>query len=742
METSVARRRRELAVPRVPGLTLLALCLLVAAATVLYLHFALRVALFQNDEQLYLEEARYVAAHFPAGLFQSGVWPRGPQRLDAWLMAIPFALTRGPRAFELAHVLQAALFASTAFPAFLLARRTGLGTAGSLFAAALSVAVPWASVSTSYLAECAAYPAYAWVLYASWVAIERPSLRVELLLVVALAAAVLSRTAMLTLIPLAPLAALWQEWRYGLPGASLRVRARELAPRMWARHRVLSILIVLGLLALVLDGLGALPGRGLGAATGGYGVPHLAGAGLLVRYREYLSRMAVGTGFLALMLALPWLVTTLLRPARRGAHATAVVCLLGLLAMLVALLNAGPDERYLVYAAVPLAVLTSASLFDAFRGARWTLGHSVATLLCAAGVIALILAAVWPPTSNPYDFFAYPAAIFYQRVVLEHFGSGNVPLLHSSTLLVVLVLGAIAVAWTAVRASGVGVRPAAGALAVVILAACLIELLYGLRKFTDQVGAKGPYAAQRSWVDARVPAGAQVGALALSLGETPAYTPVWRETEFWNTSVSKDVLVPSAGALPLPLGSEVLQLHIAPNGLLRARRGVEGSMQRPVPRYLLVPQQGTNSLALNGRMIGVSSYLPLELVQLYSPPSVRWSMSGESPEGFIAPGQPVVATAYPVALRAGGASCASFSLFAPPGYAGRLPYRIASGPHVAQGGLLAGQTLPVKEPLDVISGTGGPTAKITVLFGSARSAAPGAPPPEARLAFFEAGPCR
>ncbi|HXB16053.1 MAG TPA: hypothetical protein VNV44_09965 [Solirubrobacteraceae bacterium] len=731
MESSTVRRRRVLA-PSLPALCpdIAALIVLIAAATVVYLIYGLRVGLFQNDEQQYMEQARYVATHFPSGLFASGVYPRGPQRLDAWLMAIPFAISRGPKAFELAHALQALLFASTALPVFLLGARAGLGRAGSVFAATLSLAVPWAIVSTSYLAEPAAYPAYAWVLYLSWMVVERPSLGREVLLVVAVAAAALARTQLLTLIPLAPLAALVQEWRYGLPGAPLGARARDLGPRMWRRHPLITVVIVLGVAALLADTLGLLPGRGLSAAAGGYGVPRFAGADVLVRYRDFGSRVVVGTGFLTLMLALPWMLVNLVRPRTPAAHVTALVCLLGLLALVATLLNAGPDERYLVYSAVPLSVLACASLAEAWQGVRWTRSAAALTLASAAGAIALIAAAPWPALTNVYDYFAYPGAIFYQRAILEHFGS-----LHSSvTLLVALVLGAIALAWTTLRYRGIAVRQAVVVLAAAILAVCLVELVYGLRKFTQAVG--GPHAAQRSWVDASVPAGAQVGALAVSLGETLAYTPVWRETEFWNTSVTKDVLVPKAGALPLPLGSEVLQLQIHPNGRLTARRGIEGHTVRAVPRYMLVPQQGTNRLALNGKLIGVSSYLPLELVRLDSPPAIRWSMRGTDPEGFITPGRPVVATAYPPALTGTSRSCASFSLLAPPGYSGRLRFTVSSGSHVlASGGLLAGQTLPIKEPVHAAPGS---SATVSVTFARRRNEAV---PVKPRIAFFEAGPC-
>lgn len=730
----VAIRRRELA----------ALALLILLAAGLSLHFGLKVAFFQNDEQQYMELARYVAAHFPDALWQGGIYPRGPQRLDPWLLAIPFGFARGPGAFEAGHVIQALLFASTALPVFLLARRADLGALASLFAACLSAVVPWAIVSTSFLAESAAYPAFAWVLFATWAVMEAPSLRREALLVLAVLVAVLARTAMLALIPLAPLAVLWQEWRLGLAGSPLRARPRLLAARMWARYRIVSVAIVLGALTLVLALAGALPGRGLAFAAGGYGLPQIEPlSGLLVRYRDYGSRLAVGTGFLALTVGLPWLVLALVRPVRERAHALAVVCLLSILAVMATLLNTGPDERYIVYAAVPVSLMAAAGLVEVRRSRRRSVAEAALALAATGGVIALILATTWPPASSAYDYFAYPSAIFYQRAILERFGHGAVPLLHSSPgTAAAIVLALVALAWAAARVSGVMARWAAGALGAAILGVCLLQLVYNEKKFTDQVGALGPYADQRSWVDEHVPSGAQVGALALSMGGLPGYVAIWRDAEFWNASITKDVYFTAPGTLPLPMGSEQMRLSIDPaSGALTAMGGEDLLHSKPVPRYLVVPRQGTNVVGAEGTVVAVSSYAPLELVRLVGTPRLRWTMAGTTPEGFVAPGQAAVATVFPAALPGGTRSCASFSLITLPGYTGRIPFRITSGPHVVRtGGIAAGETIAVKEPLYPSPGTAGPEATISALMLPGGREPTGVPP-EVKLAFFEVAPC-
>ncbi len=371
-------------------------------------------------------------------------------------MAIPFSFARGPDAYEIAHGLQAVMFASAALPVFLLARRTGLTVLWSMLAAALSIVVPWAVVATSYLAESAAYPAYAWVLYTSWMAVVHPSRGREALVLLALLAAVLSRTAMLALVPLLPLAALWQEWRWGLPDSSRGERARRLPGRIATRHPLSGAMIVIGVLSLIADRLGLLPGRGLGALSGGYGLPQLESfTATLDRFRQYLARAAVGTGFLSVVVALPWTLATLFRPRDRERHATAVLCTLGVGAILLSLLQAGADERYIAYLAVPISIAAAAALSDLVlvRPGRRAQAGIVAG---AAVVIALVTSADWPALASPYDFFTYPSAIFYQRVLLLHAVNLHLALLHPSgeALIAAAVLLAVLAFLVAIRVRG------------------------------------------------------------------------------------------------------------------------------------------------------------------------------------------------------------------------------------------------------------------------------------------------
>ena len=723
---------------------LLLLAALVALVTALYTIYALKVGNFQNDEEQYLQLARYVAAHFPGALWDSAIYPRGLQRLDPIILALPFALARGPDAYQLAHLIQCLLFASTAIPVFLLARRAGLVLAAALFAATLSVIVPWGVTATSFLTESAAYPAYAWLLYATWMLILAPSRRREWLALLALLVAALSRTALLALVPVLPLAVLWHELGWGLTGKPWSKRLRELPARLWERYGLLSVLSVLAILALGADRLGLLPGRGLAAFAGDYGLPQLDSLGnMLARYRDYLARMAVGTGLLALALGLPWAVAALLRPRSAARHATAVVCTLGLGAILLSLVRAGPDERYVLYAAVPISLCAAASLAEAATHTRPRRSYALGVLTGAVAVCALIAATTWPAPVNPYDFFTYPAGVFYQRVLLARASTLDLRLIHPTPG--ELVEGSIlilALVWALAASRGARVaRVGAALMGVGLLSFSATQTLYTLRKYTSGAGAAtGPNASARSWVDEHVPAGARVGALALSMGATADYLPIWRATEFWNTTVHVDAYFGGPGALPLPLGSEGLNLHVDPRtGLLHGY--LNNITPVPTPRYLLVPEQGTNEYGLHGEVVATSSYLPLLLVKLNGLARIDWAVQGTSVEGFLAPAQPATATVYEAALASGRTRCATFSLIAPPSFKGSWPYEVQSGERtLARGKLVALQTALVIVPLLPRRTSAGTTATLTVHVHGSVAFATGQTV-SAKLAFFTVADC-
>jgi hypothetical protein len=688
------------------------LTVIVAVATAVYSYYALRVGTFQLDESLYLHEARFVAANFPGGLFQSAYFPRGLQRLDQFALAIPFLFARGPAAFQIDRVIQCLLFASAAVPTFLLARRAGFGRLASQLAALLSIVVPWAVVSTSFLTESAAYPTYAWSLYAVWTAIVRPSPPREAFALLTIALAMFSRTAMIALAPMLPLAVLWQELRWDVSGAGLRQRARSLPTRLWQGHPLVSAATGAAVAFYLAARLSLLPSA-LGTLTGEYGVPHVGSVlPLLERYEYFLSRGVVGTGLVAFAIGLPWLALTIIRPRDGARHALAVVCLLGLSCLLLSLIPAGPDERYVAYAAVPIALLFVAGL-----SSRPGLG----VLAGAAAVDLLIESVTWPSLANLYDYFTYPAAIFYQRVALGRVSTLGVPLIHlSSERLVQAGVLMVTLCWVLAGRRPRLIRPVGATLGVGVLALCAAQTYYSLHRYIRGAGA-GTDAAERSWIDRNVPAGKHVALVPVSLGLSSDFTPIWETAEMWNTSVnSAAYFVGNApgspiehGRTPQPLGSNVLFLKV--NEASGRVSAIEAGTYRSVAlRYVLVPAVSMTSVGFDAEGTQVDPSLLVRLQRLRQPASLEWRLKGTSEEGFMAPGGPADATIYSAALSR-DRRCVSFRVSPPPGIIQPWPFTVLDhGRLLARGTVTTGRAVTVKEPLTIQQEAGRPIAHLTI----------------------------
>lgn len=718
---------------------------LVVTATALYSLYALRVDTFQPDEWYYMELSRVIAAHFPSGLWQSGIYWRGIQRIDQLVLAVPFALLRGASVYEVAHVIQALLYASTAIPVWLLARSGGLRLWARALAATVALAAPWAIVSTSFLAESAAYPAYAWALYATWRAARAPSLRSELLAVLALIAAALSRTALLAMAPVLPLAIVWQQWSWELRGQQWTRRLRAMPMQLCRRNRLVTAITVLAVLAYLLSISGALPGGGVAALTGNYGIPNgSALTGLFSRWDYYLSRMVVGTGGIAFALGLAWAIPQLVLPSDGKRHALAVICVLGIAVVLLSLVQAGSDERYVLYGAVPIGVAFAAELESAWTGTKRNSRRAEAVrllgvVIAALAAILLIRQASWPPAQNEYDFFTYPAAMFYNRVVLTRLS--GLPL-GSGLAQVALAVGMIA--WALVSSRRWSARLAAPVIAVVVVAVCATELGYALEKFTTSgaAAAGGPSAAQRSWLERVVPPGRKVAVAGIGLGGNAEYVPIWRTLEFWNTAIQAGVAFQTWEIPTIPFNAEALTLSAeVPSGRLKVvPNPAQVGHKLVIPSDVLIPSQTTNQYGFAAKVIASDPSLPATLIRLSAPASLQWSLAGTSEEGFMSPGQPAVATIYGGALTS-GARCASVDLIGPPAFVGRWPYRISSGNAIRRGSIAAQETRAVELPLQPKSVKSGRLATVTIHVRG------GVPYPNgstvsARVASFAAGACR
>jgi hypothetical protein len=328
--------------------------------------------------------------------------------------------------------------------------------------------------------------------------------------------------------------------------------------------------------------------------------------------------------------------------------------------------------------------------------------------------------------------------------MLAQLSSLRLPLIHPSPELMVYTgILVVACAFAAMGFMRRAARAAAVLLAIGLLAVCATQTIYGLDKFSAGAGAaNGPDPAQRSWVDRSVPGDVQVAALGISMGTSIDYLPIWRATEFWNTSVHFDSFFGTPGYLPFPIGSQARPLTVQPqSGLMSATDEKQHTSPLLVPRYMLVPRQGTNSIGLNAQLVAYDPYLPLELVHLRWPPRLDWRIGGTSREGFMQAGVPATATVYGGALAGGGRHCAGFSLIAPPGATGHWSYRVTSGKRsVAQGALGVSQTIGLSIPLRPQASPRGPSAELVIYARGAPVVIDGVTI-TTRLAFFSVGHC-
>ncbi len=112
-----------------------------------------------------------------------------------------------------ARVLNALAMCSVVFPTYLLARRV-VRPGFALAAAALSVALPSTIYIGTLMTENAFYPVFAWLAYALVLALERPTLKRQLVVLALVAVAFLTRAqavALVAAVLTAPLALAWIE---------------------------------------------------------------------------------------------------------------------------------------------------------------------------------------------------------------------------------------------------------------------------------------------------------------------------------------------------------------------------------------------------------------------------------------------------------------------------------------------------------------------------------------------------
>jgi len=210
-QEGTATRLRVTAVPIGAWLT----AIVVASILVRYL-LARRIVApwIMVDELIYSELARGVVSG--EGFTIRGSAAPAYSFVYPLLIAPAYLIDALPTAYQVVKAINAVLVSLAAVPAYFLARRV-LGCGLSVFAAALAVSIPSLVFAGEVMTENAFYPLFLCVALAMVLALERPTLRRQGVLLALCAIACLTRVQAVALIPavlLAPfLLGTWRAWR-------------------------------------------------------------------------------------------------------------------------------------------------------------------------------------------------------------------------------------------------------------------------------------------------------------------------------------------------------------------------------------------------------------------------------------------------------------------------------------------------------------------------------------------------
>jgi hypothetical protein len=298
-----------------------------------------------------------------------------------------------PDALQDAHVLNAFVMSSACIPAFLLARRVTQSRRLAYVVAALSVCVPWIALSSFLMTEVVGYPAFLWAALALQHATVAPSVRSDLLLVLALAVAVLARAQFAVLLLIAPLALLLYHFA-AADARSLRQRP-WIAVRAFTAHRLLvAVYALLALAAVALIAAGR-----LSRVLGTYSVTaegDLLPPGTARSLLEHLAPIGLAMGILPFVVGVAWLAMTLLGTRSPEQHAFACIATVTIVALLFEVtsydLRFGQDrlhDRYLFYI-VPLLLIAFAALLREGRWSRWPLLGATALLAFSFSLMPVV----------------------------------------------------------------------------------------------------------------------------------------------------------------------------------------------------------------------------------------------------------------------------------------------------------------------------------------------------------------
>ena len=516
------------------------------------------------DELLYVELAQALAVRPLDGLDIYGTATAYTNGIYPALLAPFYALLDTTTAFTAAHVLNGLLFASTAIPVVLVLRHLGASPWQSALGGLLATCVPWAAITSVLMTESAAYPAFAWALFAMTVAVSVPSVRHDVLAVLAIVVATGVRTQFALLLAVLVIAVVAHAVTYERGTASLRQTVRD---RLRPHLPVAIALALVGLLILVV-------GPNIFGPYAGTTSTARLPQGMLIEATRYAARLATGLTIVPAVLGVAFFLSGLARPATSRQYAFALV---GALSALLVLYEAAafsqfytagwPHERYAAYAVIPLTIAAVALLADRTRpaplGALFASGAAVAVVVTAASYVPGLPLPGWmvlAPSQGFNDVWAQRFATLNSLVP-----GGPHPPADLLALTVVVITLILAAALTLRWRRGV---------TVITLLVVLAFNVYATQWAVDRgLGAVNADAAansppDRGWVDG-VADGRRVAVIAGRLGLEDDRDE-WVSLQFWNRSVQRLYAPPGGTGAHFGIAAPPLRVDDR-TGVLRER---------------------------------------------------------------------------------------------------------------------------------------------------------------------------
>ena len=498
-------------------------------------------------------------------------------------------------------VVNALFWALTAVPVYLLARRL-VSQWWAVLAAGLTVAIPSSISVATVMTESMAFLAAAWALYATMLALERPTAFRQLVLLAAIGVAFLTRS-QLGVLYVGWLVALGLHWWIS-PAARPRERAGW--RRLWPS--ALPLLAAVGFLGARLVG-GSSPRDSLGAYWELWRGYDPFGVAKWIVY--HLADIEIYLAVIPLAVA-PIVLTQLVRRGRAGSEVGSAFAALFLAAnatglLVVAAFTSTPwgydrlHDRYAFYLLPLWLIIFVVWLAD---------GLPRPLVAAATGVVlALVLPAVLPfrQLANEAGIDTVPGALW---VWVEAQVAGPGPL-SGSRLLAAFVIALLLAALLLTRR-------AAGALVVAVLTVLLVTSALAWERLIDApedaVFAGG---LDRSWIDEAVPEDAVVTKLYL---DTECSSALRRHalflTEAFNETVDRAAYIDDS----VPDGLPIERVDVGSDGALLLSPG------NPLTAEYVFTQPG---IELEGERIAAGTHAELVLWRTDGPVVVAGATSNE-----------------------------------------------------------------------------------------------------------------